>query len=209
MEHKKWPSSQVGQVDAASLRSSKWVQHHSCVVAVASHLFPASKRKKQKKKRGKKKRPTGPHWPLSTQIGHGLPCIACARSRGPDRSLCSKKTSITSVYAVNVHCVKNATFTRLPVRSNRITKRSRKSAWFLQIDFGSRHDVAGARSGRPDMLRSHDLMRKNSNIAVGHVQVFEHKVYKGQKDALTPVQHLHLSIAGHGNSSTMSKSKHH
>ena len=118
-------------------------------------------------------------------------------------------TSITSVYAVNVHCVKNATFTRLPVRSNRITKRSRKSAWFLQIDFGSRHDVAGARSGRPDMLRSHDLMRKNSNIAVGHVQVFEHKVYKGQKDALTPVQHLHLSIAGHGNSSTMSKSKHH
>ena len=52
--------------------------------------------KKEKPKKEKKtdwntnKRPTGTYWPLSTQIGHGLPCIACARSRGPDRSLCSK-----------------------------------------------------------------------------------------------------------------------
>ena len=28
---------------------------------------------------------TNSRWPLATQIGHGLPCIACARSRGPDR----------------------------------------------------------------------------------------------------------------------------
>ena len=105
----------------------------------------------------------------------------------------------TSVYAVDVNCAKNATCTRLPVRSNMMTKQSRNPAWFLQTDSGSRHDVAGARSGRPDMLRSHDFVTKNSSIEVGHVQVFERKIYKDQKDALTPVQHLHLSIAGHGN----------
>ena len=106
----------------------------------------------------------------------------------------------TSVDAVDVNCAKNATSTRLPVRSNMMTKQSRNPAWFLQTDSGSRHDVAGARSGRPDRLRSQDFVTKKSNIAVGHVQVFANKICQDQKDALTPVQHLHLSIAGHGNS---------
>ena len=134
-------------------------------------------------------------WPL--RLGTVCPA-SLVHALGGLTGVFAAKT--TSVDAVDVNCAKNATSTRLPVRSNMMTKQSRNPAWFLQTDSGSRHDVAGARSGRPDRLRSQDFVTKKSNIAVGHVQVFANKICKDQKDALTPVQHLHLSIAGHGNS---------
>ena len=97
------------------------MQHHSCAVSVASHLFPASKRKNRKKKRKQIETQTkGPLVPTGLCLLRlGTVCPASlVHGLGGLTGVFAAKT--TSVDAVDVNCAKNATSTRLPVNNQEI-----------------------------------------------------------------------------------------